>query len=151
MGEQFLSFRDVGKLEWLPRRRNNSRPVASTVWRWFKIGVNGVRLQTIQIGRSLFTKEEWVKEFFEDSAAAKNNPIQPPIQTPTRRKRAAARAQQRLADFGFDGPLQTATPESPVEDRQSAPQSQSDEIQLQPSMREGERGVGKTVRRDRAQ
>lgn len=56
-GPDCLTLNDAAKL--LPRR-----PAFSTVWRWCTVGVAGVRLQTIHIGRQRFTSREALREFF---------------------------------------------------------------------------------------
>lgn len=38
-------------------------PSANTLLVWCSTGANGVKLQTIRIGRRLYTSREWVEEF----------------------------------------------------------------------------------------
>lgn len=57
------------------------------------------------------TTEEWLNEFFEDSAAPKNPAERRLIRTPTRRAREIAHSQDRLARKGFSRALDGAIPE----------------------------------------
>ena len=45
-----------------------------TIWRWTRVGVNGVRLEAKRIGRRLFTTERAVKEFVERLSADLEQP-----------------------------------------------------------------------------
>jgi hypothetical protein len=39
------------------------RPSLSILYRWCKIGVAGVKLRTVRVGRKLFTTRDWVRDF----------------------------------------------------------------------------------------
>lgn len=54
--EKLLTLTQAAKL--LPHR-----PHLSSVWRWVRQGVQGVRLEHVKVGRRLFTTEEAVKRF----------------------------------------------------------------------------------------
>jgi hypothetical protein len=55
------------------RNRRNQKPLsATTIQRWFTIGVRGVRLQCTQIGARRFTTPEAIDHFF-DSLAVKGS------------------------------------------------------------------------------
>jgi hypothetical protein len=49
----------------LPRRRNGSNARPTTLYRWSKAGLRGVRLETIQIGGTRCTSHEALQRFFE--------------------------------------------------------------------------------------
>lgn len=36
-----------------------------SIYRWFRVGVNGVRLRTEKIGGYRFTSRQWIEEFVE--------------------------------------------------------------------------------------
>src|SRR5262245_27081454 len=85
--EQLLSIADACKS--LPQRRG--RPISfSTVWRWMRRGVRGVRLESMPVGGVLFTSSEALARFF----AALERRRQPVVLEPPPR---ACRAQQRMA------------------------------------------------------
>ena len=47
-----------------------ARPVAaSTVWRWIRNGVNGAKLESIRIGRRIFTSQEAISRFIKKQAS----------------------------------------------------------------------------------
>ena len=46
----------------VPQRLAN-QPHCSTVWRWTRRGVGGVKLETVRIGHAVFTSEEAVTRF----------------------------------------------------------------------------------------
>lgn len=58
--EQLITFQEAARL--LPEGR---RPRASTWWRWWKVGFNGVRLETTVVGGRRYTTAESVARFAE--------------------------------------------------------------------------------------
>ena len=46
------------------------RPHASTVWRWCREGINGVRLEYVRFGRRIFTSAEALERFASALASA---------------------------------------------------------------------------------
>lgn len=46
-------------------KRSPGRPHASTVWRWCRAGLNGVRLEYVRFGRRIFTSAEALERFVE--------------------------------------------------------------------------------------
>lgn len=75
-----------------------NRPATSTLWRWGKKGVRGVRLETIRIGGTIYTSDEAIARFLE----AINEPDAPAPRPRTRRETAAAvaRAERILKRAG---------------------------------------------------
>jgi hypothetical protein len=69
------------------------RPNASTIWRWYKCGVRGVRLETLVVGGRRFTSREAIQRFIERTTAAVDGPR---ICTPAIRRRAIERANREL-------------------------------------------------------
>ncbi len=60
----YITFEEVGHI--LP-----THPAATTCWRWARRGLaardgSRVHLRHVRIGRRLFTREEWVREFTEE-------------------------------------------------------------------------------------
>lgn len=62
--EQLVSFPEACK--YLPRRRAGKAPHPATLYRWANVGLNGIRLETIQIGGTLCTSIEALQRFFND-------------------------------------------------------------------------------------
>lgn len=65
--EQILSLTEAAKS--LPRL-NGRRPAISTLWRWARKGVRGVRLDYIRVGRGIATSAEALQRFFNALAEA---------------------------------------------------------------------------------
>jgi hypothetical protein len=66
-GEHLLSFSDAVKT--LPTV-NSRRHAPSTLYRWARKGIGGVRLEYLRIGRSMVTSREALDRFFAQLAAA---------------------------------------------------------------------------------
>jgi len=71
--ETVLSLTEATKV--LPRL-NGKRPSISTLWRWCRKGLRGVRLEYIRLGRSIATSEEALNRFFEALAEADEVPVE---------------------------------------------------------------------------
>ena len=56
----------------LPRRRQGRPMNPATLYRWAKQGLNGVRLEVIQIGGSTCTSKSALQTFFNALTAAEN-------------------------------------------------------------------------------
>ncbi|MHB8953851.1 MAG: DUF1580 domain-containing protein [Pirellulaceae bacterium] len=76
------------------------RPNTSTVWRWFKRGIRGIRLETILIGGRRYTSDEALDRFFTAITAAASGET-PPARTPMQRSRAVADAERELREDGI--------------------------------------------------
>lgn len=55
---------DYARNNWIPGKT----PSRATVMRWWKVGLNGVRLKLARVGRTYMVKKEWLAEFFEEVA-----------------------------------------------------------------------------------
>ncbi len=88
--KQYISLLEATKL--VP-----TKPAVSTLWRWCTWGVCSprskevVKLRSVVVGRRIFTTEEWIEQFFEDCAAARENAREPKLKpakriTPNRRR-----------------------------------------------------------------
>ena len=75
------------------------KPHVSSLWRWCKRGVRGVRLETLVLAGRRYTSPRALEEFASATTAAANG--EPcPIRTPRQRERAIERAEQELAGRG---------------------------------------------------
>ena len=81
----------------LPRRRKGKRPAVSTIFRWAQRGVRGVRLETTQVGGTKCTSLQALQRFCDRLSSADSPHLHP---TPSRRRRAAERAQRELEREG---------------------------------------------------
>ncbi|MBN1555153.1 MAG: DUF1580 domain-containing protein [Phycisphaerae bacterium] len=89
---------------------NNKRPAISTLWRWCRKGLRGVKLDYVRVGRNIATSREALDRFFV-SLAAVDTPLDspssvPPIprsrrKIPTRRTKSIERAEHRLQKAGI--------------------------------------------------
>ena len=94
--EQVFPLMDLP--DYAPRRRG--RKIAkSTGWRWAKVGVRGVRLETLMCGGVAHTSHEKLQEFFEKITAVANGDAIPARSTKQREREIAA-AEKELNEFG---------------------------------------------------
>jgi hypothetical protein len=71
------------------------RPHASTLWRWYKRGVRGIKLETLVVAGRRYTSLEALERFVASSTAAADG--QPhPTRTPLQRQRAIERAEGEM-------------------------------------------------------
>ena len=91
VGEQLVSLARAP--QHLPPRRAGKRPVPSTLYRWVKVGVRGIKLEAIQVGGTLCTSLEALQRFFDRLT----DPSQP-----TTTERVQRAAQQRAAAAFLD-------------------------------------------------
>lgn len=88
---------------------DGKRPHASTIWRWMRKGIGGVRLEHVRIGRRVVTTRPALDDFFRATAAASNPaPMPKPSailptkgRTPKQRERALNAARAELAGHGI--------------------------------------------------
>ena len=66
--ERVLTLTEATRLPFL--KRNGKRPALTTMLRWARRGINGQRLETVRIGRSLCTSAEAVQRFIRAMSAA---------------------------------------------------------------------------------
>ena len=101
--EKLVSMTEAAKI--LPLV-DGKKPHLSTIFRWMKIGIRGVQLEHIYIGRKLCTSEEALQRFFQASTDAA--PVPRPqrsragekARTAGQREAAVAKAKERLAANG---------------------------------------------------
>ena len=77
------------------------RPHVSTLWRWYRRGIRGVRLETYVLAGRRFTSVEALERFAAATTAAANGE-RPPVRTPRQRERAIAAAE---AELGISAPV----------------------------------------------
>lgn len=83
---------------------DGKRPATSTIFRWMKDGIRGVRLEHWRIGRRIVTTEAALAEFFKATAEApaRNTPREPrTTRTPKQRERDIDAAMARLEARGL--------------------------------------------------
>ncbi|MBI1901753.1 MAG: DUF1580 domain-containing protein [Planctomycetia bacterium] len=61
----------------LPKGRNGARPHASSIWRWAKNGIGGIKLRVRRYGGRTCTCRRWLAEFGDALARAKYGPPEP--------------------------------------------------------------------------
>ena len=89
--------------EKLPRRRKNARPDLATMYRWWRQGIRGIRLETIMVGATRCTSIEALQRFFNAlTAAAEGSKPAPQTPQPKHRRSAIAAAERRLALAGIN-------------------------------------------------
>lgn len=85
---------DGGGAKVLPRR-NGKRVAVSTLWRWCRKGLGGVRLEYIRIGRSIATSREALSRFCNALAQADPPPQDNSQPTPRRKPEPTPAARHR--------------------------------------------------------
>jgi hypothetical protein len=90
----------------IPPSRNAEQTSFSTVWRWITQGVRSpsgdtVRLEALRLGGRWVTSREAIQRFAEALTPRLDGTPAPSPRSPTRRERATARAQERLATAGI--------------------------------------------------
>lgn len=93
--ETIVSLTEATKT--LPRV-NGKRPAISTLWRWCRKGLRGVRLEYIRVGRNIATSREALSRFFAALADADTPPAQSPHPVTRPERAAAPAARQRALD-----------------------------------------------------
>lgn len=68
--EDLISLADAASR--LPRRRGGKSVHSSTIYRWAKVGLKGVRLETISIGGTKCTSWEALQRFFDELSMVPN-------------------------------------------------------------------------------
>ncbi len=85
--------------EHLPHRRGGRAVHVATLYRWAQRGVRGVILESLQVGGTKCTSLEALQRFFE--RLSNPNGTATTIRTPTKRQRAAEKADADLAAAGW--------------------------------------------------
>lgn len=86
-----------------------AKPHLSTIWRWCRKGIGGVRLEYLRVGRRIVTSREALGRFFQavaqldDNSAPAPTAGEPPVQerTTLQRKQAIERANRTLQKAGI--------------------------------------------------
>ena len=68
--EELFTLTEATKI--MPRV-NGRRPAVSTLWRWCRKGLRGVRLEYLRIGRNIVTSRQALLRFFANLADADSN------------------------------------------------------------------------------
>ncbi len=76
---------------------DGKRPHTSTIWRWCRRGIRGVRLEYAKVGGRIVTTSRCLNEFAARLAAADDPPTRPAFPAPTPRKRTEAQRQRDIA------------------------------------------------------
>ena len=78
-----------------------NRPHLASIWRWRRVGIAGVKLETVSLGgRCTRTSREALQRFFERVTAVKNGEAIP--SQPNRRRQAEQlAARKQLRDAGI--------------------------------------------------
>jgi Protein of unknown function (DUF1580) len=94
--EELLTLSEAAKR--VPARSSGKQPDRSTVYRWAKHGLRGVRLESIRCGGTLCTSAQAIQRFCE----ALTEPVKPiAVTTPAKPSKAALLADARLAEMGM--------------------------------------------------
>ncbi|MCE5280301.1 MAG: DUF1580 domain-containing protein [Planctomycetaceae bacterium] len=87
---------------------DGKRPRVNTIWRWCRIGIHGVRLEYIKVGRNIVTSLAAMNRFFVAVAKAEEplvdyhlRPKPRVFMGPASRLRAIRAAQKRLEEAGI--------------------------------------------------
>lgn len=85
---------------------DGKRPRSSTVWRWARKGIRGVRLECVMVGRNMATTRPALEKFFAECAKASCKPVQSPVprapreRGPAQAESAMAAADEKLRSMG---------------------------------------------------
>ena len=100
--ETLLSLTDATKA--LPRI-DGKRPHISTLWRWCRKGLRGVRLEYVRVGHRVCTSQAALSRFTNNLAAADDTPEARPLSIPisndNTRAASISRAELILARAGI--------------------------------------------------
>ena len=102
--EKLLSLTDAARA--VPAI-DGRRPHTSTIWRWCRRGIRGIRLEYLRLGHRVVTSEAAIGRFAQRLAEADTPPMsaaptQPPKKrTPRRRERDIQKAEATLAQAGI--------------------------------------------------
>ena len=97
--ETLLSLDDAGKA--LP-----NRPAKTTIWRWCRKGIRGIRLEYRRVGRRIFTSREALERFSRQLAEADPVPVavdapRAALPRPGQREKAIQQAERELELAGI--------------------------------------------------
>lgn len=70
--ESELRTVDYARKHWIPQP--NGQPLhITTVSRWYRYGINGVKLRIQKVGRAPMLRKEWIDTFFKDLTEAEQS------------------------------------------------------------------------------
>jgi hypothetical protein len=101
--EELLTLNEAAKVLQL----NGSRPHLSTIWRWCRKGLRGIRLDYVRVGRKIVTSPDALSRFMNELAAADQvvgQPVQarkPHVPTPAAQRAAIEHAERILKRAGI--------------------------------------------------
>ncbi|MCE5327856.1 MAG: DUF1580 domain-containing protein [Planctomycetaceae bacterium] len=104
--ERIIDLSEAARV--LPRI-NGKKPSISTLWRWCRIGLRGVRLEYVKVGRNIATSLPALNRFFVELAKAEEPLDEYPrgehrsslYRGPAARLRAIRAAEKRLEEAGL--------------------------------------------------
>ena len=96
INEELLTFTEATKI--LPKRRRGRKVATSTLYRWAKRGLRGVRLEVTQVGGTMCTSRAALRRFFNRLTVAAQREVQTSRQDPFGTSDAA---EQQLDQAGF--------------------------------------------------
>jgi hypothetical protein len=98
LSEAIVSLAEAAKI--IP-----TRPDVSTLWRWYRRGVRGIRLETVIIGGKRYTSRESIQRFIERTTEAHDKgaaaPAKPFARTRRNRNAAVTEAKKKLQAPGI--------------------------------------------------
>jgi hypothetical protein len=97
-----MSFRQAA--DWLPRRHRGRKVAITTLWRWSKYGVKGVKLETTRVGRTHVTSREALQRFcdrLKDVDTAGNEDRRFDVRQQNKHNADNAALDQELSDSGW--------------------------------------------------
>lgn len=93
--ERLIRLADVPKL--IPSNRDGKKIHISTVFRWCRPGLRGIRLECVKIGGASFTSHEAVERF----VAKLSTPIEASTDNPDEATARSAAAEAKLEEIGI--------------------------------------------------
>ena len=99
--ENIISFSRAAKLisQKLPDRRGGRALSTSTVYRWAKCGLKGIKLETVQVGGTAATSVEAIERFFSRLAG---DAVTTPTATAASKSRRVDAAKRELKAAGLN-------------------------------------------------
>jgi hypothetical protein len=93
LDEKLVTLTEASKI--LP-----GRPHISSIWRWYRRGIRGVRLETLVVAGRRYTSLESLERFCAATTAAADG-VAMPARTSRQREKAIAAAEAELAREGI--------------------------------------------------
>jgi len=79
-----LEYVNIGQAARLfPHSASGKHPSPPTIWRWYQLGIRGIKLKTWKIGGGRYTTRQAIAEFIAATTAAAEN-VAPPEEPPPR-------------------------------------------------------------------